>query len=969
MLPNAKNTVCAFTQKARKFAKMMLKYQHTVYFYGHEDSEVKCTELISVLTKQDFIEAWGKEPDWNDVNYVNICLKNSDDKSKQIHNLYYKRCLDEMSKRMKKNDLICSFWGFPNELLPLKNSHGAICIEPGIGCTRTYADFCAYESYAILHQIRGLKNDICPMYGPVIPNYFDLDEFDLNKIDTSEYSNDLNKNGFDEIENKPKEYFLFLARIIYDKGINIILSIAEALPNINFVFVGPGTLNTQLKNVFVYPPVGAIGRAKWMSNAKGFLLPTLYLEPFGGSAVEAMICGTPAITSDWGVFNETVIHGYTGYRCRIIEHFIFAVKNIDKIDRNVTKKWACENYSLDAIYPLFKEWFNMIIRLHTDKDGKKLDYYALNDERSEMDWLKKSFPFPHTNIERDKSIDVNTIIPIKNEIHVVKKRIAIITQTEWAFGTIFKGLQKYIDKYSVDIFDWNKSYPKDNFLQYDIVLTTTWDTTKIIERNYLTKNSILFSGHGVVEFVNHTFDDTKNKKIISKKIISNDVDNFQLEDKLENYLRNRHFSVVSKQLYNLFTQKYNFKHISYTPCGVDLNIFNPLYSESKSLRVIHMNIKNNYSHGYDVKRIFLIKNIQNKILELGYDKDKIEFISPNDNEVIPCGKEMRNFYVKGDVWLCTSHSEGGPLGPIEAGACGLTVITTNVGDMPNFIDNNVNGFLVSEEDENKIVDEYVKHLIFLYENPEKLKEMKKNLYNKTKETRDWKIVSKNWEDFFDSFLKEDNKIYYDFIEIGTSDFDTEIQKCDDISVGLSIEPIKSYLEALPNKKNVKKINCAISDTIGEVKVYYITPENIEKHSLPNWIRGCNSINNYHPTVVKELENRKLSKDIVSCHIVSVINFETLVKDYNIMGCKYLKIDTEGHDIIILNNMLDCYDKNKNFDLPIQIIFESNILHKNSDVINIILRLQKYEYKVISSDENTLLELSNKYINYKIKDFL
>ena len=36
--------------------------------------------------------------------------------------------------------------------------------------------------------------------------------------------------------------------------------------------------------------------------------------------------------------------------------------------------------------------------------------------------------------------------------------------------------------------------------------------------------------------------------------------------------------------------------------------------------------------------------------------------------------------------------------------------------------------------------------------------------------------------------------FFDFLEIGTSDFDTEIEKSDNTRVGMSIEPIKYYLE-------------------------------------------------------------------------------------------------------------------------------------------------------------------------------
>ena len=88
---------------------------------------------------------------------------------------------------------------------------------------------------------------------------------------------------------------------------------------------------------------------------------------------------------------------------------------------------------------------------------------------------------------------------------------------------------------------------------------------------------------------------------------------------------------------------------------------------------------------------------------------------------------------------------------------------------------------------------------------------------------------------------------YDFIEVGTSDFDTLIQDATDNCIGLCIEPIKFYLDRLPNKPNVKKINSAISfdGKVGRDKVYYIPLETIQKHNMPLWIRGCNSMGDYH----------------------------------------------------------------------------------------------------------------------------
>ena len=71
-------------------------------------------------------------------------------------------------------------------------------------------------------------------------------------------------------------------------------------------------------------------------------------------------------------------------------------------------------------------------------------------------------------------------------------------------------------------------------------------------------------------------------------------------------------------------------------------------------------------------------------------------------------------------------------------------------------------------------------------------------------------------------------IEYDFIEIGSSNFDTEIEKADDNTVGLSYEPLKMYLDDLPEKLKCKKINKAVSNKNDKLTIFYIKPENIKK---------------------------------------------------------------------------------------------------------------------------------------------
>ena len=51
--------------------------------------------------------------------------------------------------------------------------------------------------------------------------------------------------------------------------------------------------------------------------------------------------------------------------------------------------------------------------------------------------------------------------------------------------------------------------------------------------------------------------------------------------------------------------------------------------------------------------------------------------------------------------------------------------------------------------------------------------------------------------------------FLDFIEIGTSDYDTILESCYDFQKGISIEPLKFYLDNRPNRSNVVKINGAL----------------------------------------------------------------------------------------------------------------------------------------------------------------
>ena len=181
---------------------------------------------------------------------------------------------------------------------------------------------------------------------------------------------------------------------------------------------------------------------------------------------------------------------------------------------------------------------------------------------------------------------------------------------------------------------------------------------------------------------------------------------------------------------------------------------------------------------------------------------------------------------------------------------------------------------------------------------------------------------------------------YDFIEIGTSDFETLIQTTSGL-LGLSIEPIKLYLDRLPNNPHVIKVNSAISDKNGVTDVFWFDPNDIIEYELPQYIKGCNSIIRPHITTssILQKENLEFLLKQTSCEMMT---WETLIKRYDVESVDTLKIDTEGHDCVILNNILDF----NGGVLPRKILFEGNELTNSKFIEKTIKRLETVGYKLI-----------------------
>lgn len=350
-----------------------------MYHYGHIDSEVECTEKVHITDNEVLKKAYG-DYDWK----KNFFKHNNGD---YAHQTFYQRAITEVGKRKQRGDFLLMFWG----QRPVYEAHkDLIGVEPGIGCfNELFAPFNVFESYAVMNVVYGMaKNKLPAWYDCVIPNYFDPSDF--------------------EFREKKSGYLLFLGRLIQNKGLMIAVDIAKRTGK-KLIIAGQGSYESILggpppPNVEVVGYADNEKRRELLAGASALIQATYYSEPFGGCVVEAYFSGTPVITTDWGVFNETVLHGVTGYRCRTMDHFIWAVNNIDKISPRACYDWAMKNYSMDRVVLMYEEYFKMLQDVQF-----KQGFYEINEDRTELDWLRRYMPEIEDKKEEASPTDLESV--------------------------------------------------------------------------------------------------------------------------------------------------------------------------------------------------------------------------------------------------------------------------------------------------------------------------------------------------------------------------------------------------------------------------------------------------------------------------------------------------------------------------------------------------------------------------------
>lgn len=379
-LPTSKlYNACAFTQKNVKLAKMLLDLGHQVFLYGAktlEGPQPECTEFIETHTLADICQDYGDGDNRWEIGYdwQSGQFRHDINQQRKPSTLkYYAACISEINQRKMGDDFLLITQGRYQQ--PIDQGVGlTLTCEPGIGYRGSYCKYRAFESSYIQNFTYGSQHPYASIdgnyYDRVIPNYFSDEDVEFGD----------GKGG----------YYLYIGRMIARKGISTAIKTCNHL-GVKLLLVGQGAKVdsqgvlhgedfTAHPGTWEYVGYADFEKRKGLfANAIATFTPTLYCDPFCGTHVEAMLSGTPVVTTNFGVFPETVINGLNGYRCNTLQQFVDAAIACKSLDRKLVRQSA-EKYLCGPVSLMYEEWFVALHNLYESMyDKNKLGWHRLRD--------------------------------------------------------------------------------------------------------------------------------------------------------------------------------------------------------------------------------------------------------------------------------------------------------------------------------------------------------------------------------------------------------------------------------------------------------------------------------------------------------------------------------------------------------------------------------------------------------------
>jgi len=178
----------------------------------------------------------------------------------------------------------------------------------------------------------------------------------------------------------------------------------------------------------------------------------------------------------------------------------------------------------------------------------------------------------------------------------------------------------------------------------------------------------------------------------------------------------------------------------YTPNGVDTRFYCPNTSKTPSsvMRVGWAGSLTNMGQDH--------RGFNEFIVPAAAAVDRVELLTAAREDKWRGPEEMREFYRSLDVYVCASRSEGTPNTCLEAAACGVPLVTTPVGNMPELVRHGINGFFVERD-----VDDIARSLRTLRDDCDLRTAMSDQIQHDV-QAWDWSLRSQAYRQMFEEMI-------------------------------------------------------------------------------------------------------------------------------------------------------------------------------------------------------------------------
>lgn len=191
--------------------------------------------------------------------------------------------------------------------------------------------------------------------------------------------NMVDPNQYDFVEEVPSNApLVFLGRIEEIKGVHLAIEIAKST-NHKLIIAGniPKESNSYFKSevepyidnnqIEYVGEVNDVQKNSLLKNAKAFLMPIQWNEPFGIVMIEAMACGTPVIAMNRGAVDEVIINEVNGFKCESLTEMVVAVNRISTISRSAVYSDFKNRFSKEIIVKQYIDLYKELVSKNVSK--------------------------------------------------------------------------------------------------------------------------------------------------------------------------------------------------------------------------------------------------------------------------------------------------------------------------------------------------------------------------------------------------------------------------------------------------------------------------------------------------------------------------------------------------------------------------------------------------------------------------